>query len=153
MRLVGRINSQRCAGKGHGREPTVRLSGGSGPKEWLNRLGQMTSTTLRSPPILARVNLRQHCPALSNRAVRSSFPKNSGPDSRRQKQLDFRQHFLKRLPEPHGQRSFRPNFSTSCLVPWTMRRPRFTFVSDGKPLRRLLIVSENTPGRQRLAGL
>lgn len=46
------------------------------------------------------------------------------------------------IPEPQGQRSFRPNFSDSSLLPWTIRTPRFTFVSDGKPLRRLLIVSK-----------
>jgi hypothetical protein len=28
------------------------------------------------------------------------------------------------------------------LLPWTIRTPRFTFVSDGNPLRRLLIVSK-----------
>jgi hypothetical protein len=49
---------------------------------------------------------------------------------------------LNRFPEPQGQRSLRPNFSDSSLLPWTIRTPRFTFVSDGKPLRRLLIVSK-----------
>lgn len=55
------------------------------------------------------------------------------------------QHFLKSLPDPHGQRSFLPSFSVSSLLPWTTRTPRFTFVSDGKPLRRLLIGSKKRP--------
>jgi hypothetical protein len=33
----------------------------------------------------------------------SSFPENSRPGSRRQKQPPFMQHFLKRLPDLHGQ--------------------------------------------------
>jgi len=49
---------------------------------------------------------------------------------------------LNRLPDPHGQRSFLPSFSVSSLVPWMMRMPRFTFVSEANPLRRLLIVSK-----------
>ena len=46
------------------------------------------------------------------------------------------------FPDPQGQRSFLPSFSSSSLLPWTIRTPRFTFVSDGNPLRRLLIVSK-----------
>jgi len=49
------------------------------------------------------------------------------------------------LPDPQGQGSFLPNFSVSSLWPWTMRTPRFTFVSDGNPLRRLLIGSKKWP--------
>ena len=45
------------------------------------------------------------------------------------------------LVKPQGQRSLRPSFSCSSLSPPTIRRPRLTLVSDGKPLRRLLIVS------------
>jgi hypothetical protein len=86
------------------------------------------------------------------RRVFSLFAKSSGPDSRRQKQPDFRQHFLNRLPDPHGQRSFRPNFSVSSLLPWTIRTPRFTFVSEGKPLRRFLIVSKKMAVGRGLAG-
>ncbi len=82
----------------------------------------------------------------------SFFPKSSGPDSRRQKQPSFRQHFLNRLPDPHGQRSLRPSFSASSLLPWTIRTPRFTFVSEGNPLRRLLIVSKKTIRVRVLAG-
>lgn len=40
------------------------------------------------------------------------------------------------FPEPQGQRSFRPSFSMSSISPWTKRKPRFTIVSDGYPLRR-----------------
>jgi len=43
--------------------------------------------------------------------------------------------------EPHGQGSLRPNFSSSSLSPWTRRWPRLTWVSDGKPLRRLRVIS------------
>jgi len=92
------------------------------------------------------------CQELFSRQASPSIPKSSGPGSRRQKQPDCRQHFLNRLPDPHGQRSFLPSFSVSSLCPWTTRRPRFTFVSDGKPLRRLLIVSKKTTGVRGLAG-
>ncbi len=44
------------------------------------------------------------------------------------------------LPQGHG--SFRPSFSASSLSPCTMRIPRLTLVSDGKPRRRLLIGSK-----------
>lgn len=71
-----------------------------------------------------------------------SVPKSSGPGSLHQKQPFLRQQFLKRLPDPHGQRSFLPSFSSSNLLPWTTRTPRFTCVSDGYPRRRLLIVSK-----------
>jgi hypothetical protein len=43
-----------------------------------------------------------------------------------------------------GHRSFLPNFSVSSLSPWAICLPRFTFLSDGNPLRRLLIVSKKT---------
>src|SRR6266404_980710 len=52
----------------------------------------------------------------------------------------------------HGQRSFLPTFSTSSLSPWTIRTPRFTCVSDGKPWRRLLIGSKKTASVRGLAG-
>jgi hypothetical protein len=84
--------------------------------------------------------------------VRYSFPKSSGGGSLLQKQPDFKQHFLNRFPDPQGQRSFLPSFSVSSLLLWTMRTPRFTFASDGKPLRRLLIVSKKTAGIRGLAG-
>jgi hypothetical protein len=71
-----------------------------------------------------------------------SFSKSSSPDSRRRKHPEFRQHFLKRLPEPHGHKSLRPTFSISSLSPCTTRSPRFTCVSEGKPLRRLLMISK-----------
>src|SRR5207302_10899812 len=48
----------------------------------------------------------------------------------------------KRSPEPHGQGSSRPSFSTNSLSAWTTRWPRFTLVSEGYPRRRLLIVSK-----------
>ena len=74
-----------------------------------------------------------------------SFPESSGPGSPRRKQPELRQHFLNSLADPHGQRSFLPTFSSSSLTPWTTRTPRFTPVSDGKPLRRLLIGSKQRP--------
>jgi hypothetical protein len=49
------------------------------------------------------------------------IPESSAGDSRRQKPPEFRQHFLNRLPDPHGQRSFLPTFSVSSLVPRTTR--------------------------------
>jgi hypothetical protein len=55
------------------------------------------------------------------------------------------QHFLNRLPLPHGHKSLRPSFSSSSLSPCTIRTPRLTCVSDGNPLRRLLIVSKARP--------
>src|SRR3546814_14926943 len=48
------------------------------------------------------------------------------------------------LREPHGQGSLRPNFSVSSLFPWTTRRPFLTWVSEGKPLRRLLVTSKGS---------
>lgn len=65
-----------------------------------------------------------------------------------QKQPLFRQHFLNRLPLPHGQRSLRPSFSSRSLSPCTMRTPRPTCVSDGNPFRRLLIVSKKMAVRR-----
>jgi len=79
-----------------------------------------------------------------------TFPKSSGRGSRRQNRPPLRQHFLNGLTEPQGQRSLRPTFSSSCLSPWTIRSPRLTFVSEGKPRRRLLIVSKKRPGFQVL---
>ena len=69
--------------------------------------------------------------------VRRSLSKSSGGDSRRQNRPVLRQYFLKRRPEPHGQRSSLPTFSTSSLSPWTTRTPRLTRASGGKPRRRL----------------
>lgn len=80
--------------------------------------------------------------ALKRAGFDTSFPKSSGPDSLRQKQPFLRQHFLKRLPDPQGQRSLRPSFSSSNLSPCTIRTPRLTCVSDGYPRRRLLIGSK-----------
>jgi hypothetical protein len=67
---------------------------------------------------------------------------------RRQKRPLFRQQFLKRLMEPHGHRSLSPRRSTSSISPpLIVRRPRFTWVSEGKLLRRLLVGSK---GERRL---
>ena len=52
------------------------------------------------------------------------------------------QQLLNFLVEPHGHGSLRPSFSISSLQPWTMRSPRLTCVSDGNPLRRLLVRSK-----------
>jgi hypothetical protein len=59
-----------------------------------------------------------------------------------QNRPDRKQQVLNRSPLPHGHGSLRPSFSTSCLSPWTTLTPRLTFVSDGKPRRRLLIRSK-----------
>ena len=77
--------------------------------------------------------------------------KSSDPDSRRQKRPDLRQQFLNSLRLPHGQRSFRPSFSSSSLSPCTTRTPRLTLVSEGNPFRRLLIVSKKMCVRQSCA--
>jgi hypothetical protein len=95
---------------------------------------------------------RENLPGQISLAGRWSFPKSSSSDSRRQKQPFFMQHFLKHFPDPHGQRSCLPSFSGNSLLPWTMRTPRFTFFSDGKPLRRLLIVSKKMLLDRVLAG-
>jgi len=79
-----------------------------------------------------------------------SVPKSIGAGLRRQKQPFFRQHFLKRLLEPQGQRSLRPSFSSSSLSPWTACTPRFTCVSDGYPRRRLLMLSKKMAVRQNV---
>jgi hypothetical protein len=42
------------------------------------------------------------------------------------------QQALNRRPEPQGQGSFRPSFSTNSLSPCTTRRPRLTAVSELK---------------------
>ena len=79
----------------------------------------------------------------------SSFlSKSSDLGLHHQKRPFFRQHFLKRLPLPQGQRSLRPSFSSRILSPCTMRTPRPTCVSDGNPFRRLLIVSKKTAVRR-----
>jgi hypothetical protein len=49
--------------------------------------------------------------------ARLSFSESSGPDSHRQKRPPLRQQFLNCLPDPHGQRSLRPNFSASSFSP------------------------------------
>ena len=71
-----------------------------------------------------------------------SISKKTSPGSLRQKEPVVRQHFLKSLPEPQGQRSFRPSFSSSSLSPWTILTPRLTCDSDGNPRRRLLVGSK-----------
>jgi len=52
----------------------------------------------------------------------------------------------KRRPEPQGHGSLRPSFSRSSLWPWTIRWPRFTCASEGKPLLRLLLGSKAVEG-------
>jgi hypothetical protein len=82
-------------------------------------------------------------PALwRGRGCEALFTAKTTCDSRRQNNPFLRQQRLNRLPEPQGQRSFRPNFSSSSLSPCTTCSPRFTCVSDGKPRRHLLIVSK-----------
>jgi len=46
------------------------------------------------------------------------------------------------FPDPQGQGSFRPSFSISSISPCTKRKPRFTLVSDGYPLRRFELTSK-----------
>jgi|SRR5579872_4946975 len=81
-----------------------------------------------------------------------SLPEERNPDSLHQNRPDSRQQLRKSLDEPHGQRSFRPSFSSSSLSPWTIRTPRFTRDSDGNPLRRLLIVSKKWQFIELLGG-
>ncbi len=87
-------------------------------------------------------------PAQADGRQLSFLSKSSDLGLHHQKRPFFRQHFLNRLPLPHGQRSLRPSFSSRSLSPCTMRTPRPTCVSDGKPFRRLLIVSKKTAVRQ-----
>ena len=46
------------------------------------------------------------------------------------------------MVEPQGQGSFLPIFSDNSLSLWTTLWPRFTFVSEGYPFLRLLMVSK-----------
>ena len=66
----------------------------------------------------------------------------SGCARRRQNEPLRRQQRLNALADPHGHGSWRPSFSTSSLSRWTMRSPRLTCVSDGKPRRRLRVTSK-----------
>ena len=77
-----------------------------------------------------------------NRAGGSLLSEKRSGDSRRQKQPFRRQHLRNRLLLPQGHRSLRPSFSSSSLSPCTTRTPRLTCVSEGYPLRRLLMVSK-----------
>jgi len=70
------------------------------------------------------------------------FAEKSNPARRRRAGRRAGNSSWNRRAEPHGQRSFRPSFSRSSLSPWTTRNPRFTCVSDGNPLRRLLVRSK-----------
>jgi hypothetical protein len=92
--------------------------------------------------------LQRQCARRERRAFGLLVSNSSDPGSRHQKRPDLRQHFLKRRPLLHGQRSLRPSFSSSSLSPLTIRTPRLTCVSDGKPFRRLLIVSKKTAVRR-----
>jgi hypothetical protein len=67
--------------------------------------------------------------------------KSSGGGSRQKQPLSMQQ-CLNFLFEPQGQGSLRPSFSISSLKPRTIRTPRLTCVSDGNPLRRLLVRSK-----------
>lgn len=71
-----------------------------------------------------------------------SLPKSSGRAARRHSGQSVGSSASKRLPEPQGQGSLRPSFSHNSLPPWTSRSPRLTWVSKGKPLRRLLVGSK-----------
>lgn len=88
--------------------------------------------------------MKTECPAQRGApgGACSSLSEKSRAGSHHQKQPRDRQHLLNRRPEPHGHRSFRPSFSSSNLSPWTIRTPRLTCVSDGKPRRRLLMISK-----------
>lgn len=72
----------------------------------------------------------------------SFVSKSSRRDWRHQKRPNRKQHARNSLRLPQGHRSRRPSFSSSCLSPCTIRTPRFTCVSEGNPLRRLLIGSK-----------
>lgn len=57
-------------------------------------------------------------PAHSHRTgLHCSISEKRSPGSLRQNQPPSRQHVLNRLPDPQGQRSFRPSFSSSSLSP------------------------------------
>ncbi len=122
---------------------------------------RMSSTTVRRSPVIASILSAASGPMARHVRVQKarsadvhragsdgSVPKSSRAGLRHQKQPFVRQHFLKRWPEPHGQRSLRPSFSSSTLLPWTTCVPRLTCVSDGNPRRRLLIVSKKMVVRQ-----
>jgi hypothetical protein len=79
--------------------------------------------------------------ALLSRAVGRVFNRaGSRRDCCRQKHPVVMQHALNERVDPQMQGSLRPSFSRSSLSPWTTRWPRFTPVSDGKPVRRLRLV-------------
>src|ERR1043165_6296442 len=83
----------------------------------------------------ARLRHRIHPAATGSR----SPPGYRGPGGAGAEWPLARQQSLKRRQEPHGHGSLRPSFSSRSLHPRTMRRPRFTLVSEGNPLRRLLL--------------
>ena len=87
---------------------------------------------LASQPLASRAALR----VWSRRCVSAD----SGDGSRRQKQPLRRQQPLKQPPRAAGAGVVAPESLGQFLVPRTMRSPRLTFDSDGKPLRRLLMV-------------
>ena len=102
-----------------------------------------------SGPMARHVRVQKARSADVHRAgLDCSVPNSSRAGLRHQKQPFSRQHFLKRWPEPHEQRSLRPSFSSNTLLPWTNCVPRLTCVSGGNPRRRLLIVSKRTVVRQ-----
>lgn len=72
-------------------------------------------------------------------ANRRLFPEKSNYGVRRHKIRRRRQQFLNLRVDPQGQGSLRPSFSNSSLSTCTTRIPRLTCVSEGKPLRRLLL--------------
>jgi hypothetical protein len=74
--------------------------------------------------------------------VEIGFSAGSDGGSRRQKQPLRMQQCLNNLPDRQGQGSLRPSFSISSLCPRTMRSPRLTLDSEGKPLRRLRMASK-----------
>jgi hypothetical protein len=61
-------------------------------------------------------------------------------DGERLKHRSRRQQCLNRFDDPQMQGSLRPSRSSSSFSPCTILVPRFTLVSLGYPLRRLLVV-------------
>jgi hypothetical protein len=139
-----RIWNEGGAGAGY-RTLTCRLKAGCSATE-LHPQGLMVESGRLERPW--RCNRRPWlskpapCHSGSSPVVPSGINARSDLDSRRQKHPLRMQHRLNDFADPQGQGSLRPSFSMSSLWPATMRSPRLTCVSDGKPLRRLLITSK-----------
>lgn len=130
----------------------ARVSGRS--KSRSVQIGRAPSTNCEALPLRHRTNsvfVRKNRRTARDRTPGGSVSKNlrrrllaekSNCGDCRQKQPLRIQQCLNLRFEPHGHGSLRPSFSINSLNPPTMRSPRFTCVSDGNPLRRLLVRSK-----------